>query len=379
MKKITSLFLGISVLLTGCTQYLPVKENHDITTTENTTCIQEEKYIPLNFAYQTGQWFPYISFPDYMQDKTEDEFTSEITKQLTDASQNGINTVYFHIHPEGDAYYNSSIYPKGKYNNCGYDPLKIVIDTAHSMNISVHGWINPYRMQSADEMEQLPDTFIVKKWINSGSPMVKLVADRWYLNPAYDEVTALITDTVKEIIENYSVDGIHIDDYFYPATSEDFDIEAFELSCEDDLADWRRNNVTEMVKAVFDTVKDYDERILFGISPQGNINADYNTQFADVELWTENKGYADYIIPQIYYGFENEVCPFEQTLHQWEELAESNNVSLIIGLAEYKQNKYDKWAGVSGELEWIENDDIIPRQIELVKSSYTADGYALYK
>ncbi len=379
MKKIISLFLGISFFFTGCTQYMPVTENSDITATENVTIQSENKYIPLNYTYQTGQWFPYISFPDYMQGKTEYEFKTAITQQLTAASQNGINTIYFHIHPEGDAYYNSTIYPKGKYNDNGYDPLEIVLDTAHSMDISVHGWINPYRMQITEEMELLPDTFIVKQWIKSNSPMVKLVGNRWYLNPAYDEVTALITDTVKEIIENYPVDGIHIDDYFYPDTSEDFDIEAFELSCEDNLSDWRSDNVTEMVKAVYDTIKAYDERILFGISPQGNISADYNTQYADVELWTKNKGYADYIIPQIYYGFENEVCPFERTLRQWEELAENNNVSLVIGLAEYKQNKYDKWAGVSGELEWIENDDIIPRQIDLVKNSTIADGYALYK
>ena len=378
MKKFIALIAGITVFLSGCGEFLPAAENSEIIEQENIPQ-GENEYIPLNYENQKGQWFPYVNFPDYMKGKSEEEYRAEVTKMLSEASAEGINTVYFHVHPQGDAYYNSEIYPKGNFNDMGYDPFGIFLDIAHSMNISVHGWLNPYRMQTAEEMELLPDSFIVKQWINSNSPMVRLVGNRWYLNPAYTSVTTLITDTVSELMENYNLDGIHIDDYFYPDTSEDFDREAFENSSADDLSQWRRENITNMVKSIFDPVKGRDERVLFGISPQGNINADYNTQFADVELWTKNKGYADYIVPQIYYGFENEVCPFEETLRQWENFAESDNVSLIIGLAEYKENKYDKWAGVSGETEWLENDDIIKRQIELVSASETADGYALYK
>lgn len=378
MKKFIALIAGIAILSTGCGEFLPAAENSEIIEQENIPH-EENEYIPLNYENQKGQWFPYVNFPDYMKGKSEEEYRAEVTKMLSEALNEGINTVYFHVHPQGDAYYNSEIYPKGNFNDMGYDPFEIFLDIAHSMNISVHGWLNPYRMQTAEEMELLPDSFIVKQWINSNSPMVRLVGNRWYLNPAYSSVTTLITDTVSELMENYNLDGIHIDDYFYPDTSEDFDREAFENSSADDLSQWRRENITNMVKSIFDTVKGRDERVLFGISPQGNINADYNTQFADVELWTRNKGYADYIVPQIYYGFENEVCPFEETLRQWEKFAENDNVSLIIGLAEYKENKYDKWAGVSGETEWLENDDIIKRQIELVSASETADGYALYK
>ena len=130
---------------------------------------------------------------------------------------------------------------------------------------------------------------------------------------------------------------------------------------------------------MYDTVKNHGENLKFGISPQGNIETDFNTQYADVELWAGTPGYADYIVPQIYYGFKNETCPFEKTLRRWEKLAENSGVSLIIGLAEYKLGKYDQWAGVLGENEWIDTPDIIERQIELVKSSDVADGYALYE
>ena len=97
-----------------------------------------------------------------------------------------------------------------------------------------------------------------------------------------------------------------------------------------------------MVKSLYDTVKNNNKKIKFGISPQGNINANYNSQYADVKLWAGTEGYADYIIPQIYFGFENETCPFESTLKEWEKLVKDSGTSLIIGLAEYKLGEEDK-------------------------------------
>lgn len=379
MKKQISFLILTVTLLTGCTA---MQENQTATKSHKSPKSSKNEdlgCIPLNYEYQKATWLPYLEFPDYMQGKSETEFKDLVKAILKDFSEQGINTVYFHIHPEGDAYYKSEIYPKGTYLDGDYDPLKILIDTAHSMDISVHGWINPYRMQTADQMAVLPDSFIVKKWVNSKSPMVRLVGNRWYLNPAYDAVTELISNTAKEIVENYCVDGIQIDDYFYPDKSPEFDIEAFEISGNTDLGNWRRENVTEMVQSLYDTVKNQDSRLKFGISPQGNIDTDYNSQYADVELWTTNNGYADYIVPQIYYGFENSSCPFVPTLERWEELAEKSDISLVIGLAQYKQGKYDKWAGILGENEWIDNPDVIFQQLEIVEASPTAKGYALYR
>jgi uncharacterized lipoprotein YddW (UPF0748 family) len=184
-------------------------------------------------------------------------------------------------------------------------------------------------------------------------------------------------DTVREITDNYNVDGVHIDDYFYPTTSADFDSEAFVQSGASDLAAWRTENVSRFVKKLYDTVKEKDDRLLFGISPQGNIRADYETQYADVKKWGSESGFCDYIVPQIYYGFENETMPFLPTLEQWTELVRGSDVSLIIGLAAYKLGREDKWAGSSAELEWINDPDIINKQIAAVTAS-EADGYALY-
>lgn len=382
MKKYLSLFVMTAVLLTGCAipeESGSLSEIPSATVPMASEPADTDSCVPINYTNQIGLWLPYMDFENYMYGKNEEEFKENVRKILENALNRGVNTVYFHVHPNGDAYYNSEIFPKGIYLDGDYDPLQIMLDIAHSMGISVHAWLNPYRLQTAEQMETLPNDFIIKEWINEKKPMVKIVNSRWYLNPAYNEVTELVSRTADEILNNYCVDGIHIDDYFYPTNEPEFDIEAFELSGRTDLDDWRRENITNMVKSLYDTVKNHGENLKFGISPQGNIETDFNTQYADVELWAGTPGYADYIVPQIYYGFKNETCPFEKTLRRWEKLAENSGVSLIIGLAEYKLGKYDQWAGVLGENEWIDTPDIIERQIELVKSSDVADGYALYE
>lgn len=386
MKKLTVLSIISILALTSCSfEETAVSPPESSSAAEpyirSETISEPEKnnsYIPLNFTNQAGLWLPYMDFENYMYNKSENEYREEIKKILSDAKAEGINTVYFHVHPNGDAYYKSDIFPKGIYYTGNYDPLQILLDEAHNTGISVHAWLNPLRMQTVEQMENLPDDFIVKKWIDEKSPMVKIINNRWYLNPAYEEVTELVSECAGEILKNYNVDGIHIDDYFYPTTETDFDIEAFEESNSNDLSQWRMDNINKMVKSLYDTVKSNDKRIKFGISPQGNINANYNSQYADVRLWAGTDEYADYIIPQIYFGFENETCPFEPTLREWEKLVKDSGVSLVIGLAEYKTGEEDKWAGEAGKNEWIENPDIIQQQIELVKNS-SADGYALYR
>lgn len=379
------LFLLLPLIFCSCAA--PVSEDPDISDIPVTSYIQDFEhlhmdvpagYSPINYSYQTGQWFPYMQYEEYMYGKSAEEFRNAVHDRFTQAKNNGINTVYLHIHPCGDAYYESEIFPKGVFLDGDYDPLAIMLEEAHKLGLSAHGWLNPLRCQTAAQMAELPDDFIIKKWTeNAERPIAKLVGDRWYLDPSYPETAELLSECVTELLENYELDGIHIDDYFYPTTDESFDKAEFQKSGRTDLAQWRLSNCTRLVRTIYDTVKSHDKRVIFGISPQGNIEANYSSQYADVKLWAGSEGYCDYIVPQIYFGFENAACPFEPTLRRWEELRGDSPVKLIIGLAAYKQGKYDKWAGVSGENEWINNPDIISQQIELVKSS-SADGYALY-
>ncbi len=384
MKKILALLSAM--MLTGCSG-TENSENAIPTTQPVTAYIQEEEqlhideetgYAPLNYTGQAAIWLPYTLFGEIMLGKTEEQFRSAISEKLSEAQAENINTVYFHAHPFGDAYYNSDIFPRGGYLDAEYDPLAIVIEEAHSRDISVHAWINPLRCQTEEELADLPDDFIIKNWISDPECRSALsVNGRVYLNPANDTAVELICSCADEILSRYDVDGIHIDDYFYPTDDPEFDRPEFEASGCSDLTQWRLDNCSRFVKALYDTVKSHGSRLVFGISPQGNINSDYSTQYADVRRWCSEEGFCDYIVPQIYFGFKNEACPFEETLHEWEQLTRGSSVSLVVGLAAYKLGKEDKWAGDAGKLEWIEDPDIIEKQTALVNNS-TADGYALY-
>ena len=380
MKKII-LFLTVFIL-TGCTPQrsevsAPGTSSASIESTQPDS--QEIGHIPLNYTSQVGLWMPYTHFDEQMCGMNAEEYRAVMSDYLSEASEQGINTVYFHAHPNGDAYYDSSIFPRGKCMSEDVDALAVVTEEAHKLGISVHAWINPLRMQTAAEMEELPESYVVKQWTEQPEKgYVRLVNDRWYLVPVYPEVRSLISSCAAEILEKYDVDGIHIDDYFYPTTDTSFDSEAFAESGKTDLAQWRRDNVTEMVRELCSTVHAYGNRLKFGISPQGNIASDREKLYADVKLWCSDTSYCDYIVPQLYFGFWNEACPFEQTLRDWEDLTSDSPVSLIAGLAEYKLGKTDQWAGEAGKDEWVTSPDILERQIELVKSS-TADGYAFYR
>lgn len=376
MKKFFAAACAAAFLLSSGCSAMPLESSSETLIGSVPPAAEPLRNIPLNYSEQVGMWLPYVRFPEIIQGKSEEQFRNAVAELLQDGAAESVNTLYFHAHPNGDAYYRSEIYPDGAFLDGNYDPLRIVIEEAHKLGISVHAWINPLRLQTEEEMSALPDDFIIKKWINEGEPYVKAVNGRWYLAPAYAEAVGLLEDTVGEILDNYDVDGVHIDDYFYPTTDEDFDREAFESSGSTDLEAWRTEIVSRYVKALHDTVKSRDNRLLFGISPQGNIDSDYSSQYADVRQWGRGEGFCDYIVPQLYFGFENECCPFLPTLAQWEELV-NGGVSLIVGLAPYKLGREDKWAGAAGELEWINDSDIIDKQIAAVKES-SADGYALY-
>jgi uncharacterized lipoprotein YddW (UPF0748 family) len=338
----------------------------------------QEGYVPLNYRETAGKWFPYMGYEDYMTGKSEEDFRLAVRELYSEAKAEGINTLYLHVHPCGDAYYRSDIFPQGECLDGDYDPLEIMLAEAHSLGMSAHAWLNPLRCQSSEQMDRLSGDFIVKRWVDDEScHIAKLVGGRWYLDPSYIETDKLLCRCITELTERYDVDGIQIDDYFYPTADESFDHEEFLASGAQDLAQWRLGNCSRMVRAMYEAVKKCNRRVEFGISPQGSLTGNYESQYADVRLWCREKGYCDYIVPQLYFGFENEICPFAETFALWESLV-CPDVRLIAGLAPYKLGKADKWAGAAGENEWLKSQDIIERQIVLVKESKVASGYALY-
>ena len=289
-----------------------------------------------------------------MTNKSEAVFRTNFEEVCKKSCDFGINTLICQVNAFGDAAYKSSYYTwsqmvSGVGKDPGYDPLKTMVEIAHKYNLSLHAWINPFRTFRENQISKVPSDTVFKKWYNNknknGKNIVK-VSERWYYNPGEPEVRELILNGIVEIISNYNVDGIHFDDYFYPTTAESFDKGTYlQYGNGKSLSDFRRSSVTELVKNVYTAVKKINPNVVFGISPQANVDNNMNMQYADVKLWAANNGYVDYLCPQVYYNYDSESLSFSKSLDTWDKLVTASDVKLMIGLGIYRVGyKYDTWA-----------------------------------
>ena len=363
------------------------------TTTTTTTATEapitqptgSNSYSALNYKEVKGVWISYIELSSVLTGKTESQFTSSIRQMYTNCVNMGINTVYVHVRSHGDAYYPSEYFPWSRYvtgtvgKAPSFDPLEIMVREAHAQNLSFQAWINPYRISSASDIKSVSSSYSTGSWYKtSEGDRVVAVNSQYYLNPAYSEAIDLIAAGAREITANYNVDGVHIDDYFYPTTDASFDSKAFNASGYSSLSSFRMNNCDKTVKALYNAVKAGNSSALFGVAPQGNVQNNYYYMYADVEKWCSTAGYIDYIAPQIYFGFNNASQPYETVLAQWQKMVSGSGVKLIPGLAVYKIGSEDAYGGSTGKYEWQTDTKIIKRQIEAAKAKASYGGVILY-
>ena len=157
--------------------------------------------------YQTtyGMWFPYLDYADTLAGKTAEQFRESMHQRFQQAADMGINTVYLHLRAFGDAYYCSQLFPPAAAVG-DFDPLPILLEEAHRLHLSVHGWINPLRLQNDAGMGALSDRYQIGQWYRdsqkNGTYLCK-VGDYWWLNPAYPEVRQLIADAYSELARSF--------------------------------------------------------------------------------------------------------------------------------------------------------------------------------
>lgn len=342
-------------------------------------------YQAMNYSEVRGVWISYIELSSILTGKSESQFTSSLRQMYTNCVNMGINTVYVHVRSHGDAYYPSKYYPWSKYvtgtigKASSFDPLEIMVREAHAQGLSFQAWINPYRIGSSSDISSVSSSYSTGNWYNtSNGDRVVAVSGYYYLNPAYDEAIDLIAAGAREITANYNVDGVQIDDYFYPTTDASFDSKAFAASGYSSLSSFRLNNCDKTVKALYNAVKAGNSTALFGVAPQGNVQNNYTYMYADVKKWCSSSGYIDYIAPQIYFGFNNAYQPYETVLSQWQEMVRGTGIRLIPGLAVYKIGSEDAYGGSTGKYEWTTDTSIIKRQIESAKAKTSYGGVILY-
>lgn len=300
-----------------------------------------------------GIWIQTAYASDFPKTKYNvDEQKKEMDAILDNVVKQGFNTVFFQVRPFADAFYKSSINPWSSYlsgelgKDPKWDPLEYIIYAGHQRGLEIHAWINPFRVSSKVKkldsfLESLPNGHIAKNedliLRNSSTNDKGETLTEAYLNPKKAEVKEHVLNTVKELATNYTMlDGIHMDDYFYPTY---YPLPEGE-SPDGAEANSRRAAVTDIVHSIYDTVKATNRKLTVSISPAATTkNSDtgnkaglqnYYDLFADVETWIKNNK-VDIIIPQIYFERGNDLVDFTRNSQYWNNLVEGTNVKLVIG------------------------------------------------
>ncbi len=304
-----------------------------------------------------GVWVATVSNLDWPERGATAESQKAALRSLFDKiKEANLNVVFFQIRSECDAFYKSSKEPWSRYltgtqgKDPGYDPLAFAIDEAHKRGLELHAWLNPFRVNVS------PSTAV-----SYASQHISNTKQEWILNfpngkkvlnPGLPEVREYVASVVKDVAENYDIDGIHFDDYFYPYPEGDFK----GISTEDaatfaqhgsgfsNIKDWRRNNVNETIKLVKDQLKATKPEVRFGVSPFGiwksgvpsgisGMDA-YNTIYADPINWLENQT-VDYLTPQLYWAIGG-AQDYRKLLEWWSDKAFNASRHLYAGHAIYK-------------------------------------------
>ena len=295
-----------------------------------------------------GAWIQCVN-GQFMGMSTAD-MQKTLTYQLDELQKEGANAIIFQVRPECDALYNSSIEPwsrfltgeQGKAPSPYWDPLQWMIEQCHKRGMELHAWINPYRAKTKTTHVLSPKHIAHKR-----RDLVFEYDGQYILNPAYDENRQYICHVVGDILRRYDVDGLHIDDYFYPypaagCTIPDEQLYRRNPGGHSNIGDWRRYNVNLFMKEMHDTIRAVKPWVKFGVSPFGiyrNKKSDpngsdtrglqnYDDLYADVLLWINN-GWVDYCVPQIYWQIGHPTADYKTLIQWWDRNASAR--PLYIG------------------------------------------------
>lgn len=355
--------------------------------------------VPAAYAAQPAQdgmrgvWVSSVANIDYpsQQGLSADQLKSEADTILNNIAAMGLNTVFLQVRPSADALYQSALFPWSRYvsGTAGqapdgdFDVLAYWVEGAHSRGLQLHAWLNPYRItrDGKEELDSLPETSPAKQhpeWVVE-------YEGNYYFNPGLPAVQQLVVDGAAEIVRNYDVDGIHLDDYFYPGT--DFnDAAAYARYGEDfdDIGDWRRDNVNTLIASLDETVHAINPELSFGVSPAGiwdnkadnpkgsdtNGRSSYREIYCDSVEWIK-RGTVDYICPQLYWSIGYEIADFEVLVDWWQDIVSTSDVALYIGIGAYRAAEAepgDVWYGTA-ELE---------RQLDILDNSIDIQGEVFF-
>ena len=324
-----------------------------------------------------------IDWPD-KKGMSVDEQKAQFIHLLDMHQHNGMNAVIVQIRPAGDAFYPSQYEPWSEYLNGKqglpptpfYDPLAFMIEETHKRGMEFHAWLNPYRAVFNIHTSSIAPSHLTKihpEWFLTYGNIK-------YFNPGMPQVREHVARVVKDLITRYDIDGIHMDDYFYPyrIKGKEFPDEKTHRQYSRGLnkEDWRRSNCDSIIKLLFETIRNNNARVKFGISPFGvwrnkdkdpmgsNTRAgqtNYDDLYADILLWLR-KGWIDYVVPQLYWERGHKLCDYDILLEWWN--AHAYGKQLFIGHAIERAGSNAAWR----------DKNELPNQIKNLRNYSTTQG-----
>ncbi|GGH25292.1 family 10 glycosylhydrolase [Paenibacillus segetis] len=386
--------LGLNVEWNQKLQTINLTTNHDVIDPPGneqpgtTPPVTEEPPITGgNKAELRGAWISTVFNLDWPSKASSGKIETqknEYIKQLDQLQSMGLNAVFVQVRPSADAIYPSNLVPWTSFltgtagKDPGYDALRFMIEETHRRGMEFHAWFNPFRASTGIETSILPENHVTKMhpdWI------VKFESTL-YINPGIPEARQHIIDVIMEVVEKYDIDGVHLDDYFYPTGetaskkfNDDSTYKTYNYNQISNKGDWRRDNINDFVRDLGQSIHGAKPNVSYGISPFGvwrnkatdptgsNTKAGitaYDNYYADVRTWIQN-GWVDYVAPQLYWSLSRNEVRYDILADWWASEVKGTNVKLYIGHAPYKLGTSEVgWNSASEIINELKYNETIP-------------------
>ena len=397
--RLTVLLLVSALFVDLCSQTVIEAAATEETTAVETTTTAAPVETTVAYEEYKGFWFTFYDYDAYRakyKKCTASNFRSYFTGVVKKGKNLGMNHIIVQVRPFGDAIYKSEYFPWSKYisgkqgKSPGFDPLKIMVSVAHQNDMKIEAWVNPYRVTNdSTNYKRLSKNNPARIWHAEKSTKRNVLSygGSLYYNPSKKAVKDLIINGVKEIVQNYDVDGIHMDDYFYPFFTKQnvktaFDAKEYEESSYKksgkSIYAYRRAQVNSLVSQMKAAIKKINPNVTYGISPAGNIDnlTSKYSYYVDIYRWLNSTKYVDYICPQIYWGFKHPTAKFDKMTDQWINAAKSKKVKLYIGIAVYRAGYYTG-ENPREKKEWRYDTSVLKKQV-LYGRGKGADGFLFF-
>jgi len=374
----------------------------------NITVMMPSEYLRKDIGFR-AVWVTPVTNDYDAYFKNEQQFKQEMVRILETLEYYHMNAIIFHIRTFHDAMYNSKINQISKYyasvNFDEFDPLKWLIDECHKRGIEFHAWLNPYRVGTYSDLKALAASYPKTNVASNVDNLLVGSNNDVILDPGRPEVRSFLIETVKEIIENYDVDAIHFDDYFYISGANDAKTRELYNTENLSIGDFRRKQVDLLIEGIHNLLNDYYKKtkkyIQFGISPSGMYRnfgsyvspdkyqydskgrltyplgsntagfAHYdNYLYSDTLKWAY-EGWIDYLVPQVYFAFDHDRAPFADIVEWWSMALKYSKCNLYIGTALYL-------AGNGSAFGWGSNPNEMVYQLQFASQFPEVQGQVIF-